>query len=515
MTLVARLAALCGLPNPYPDLAALSDRIERGPSHIWIEPTNRCNTRCRHCEHYHQNFGADISDELYEKITSSSVTQNVRRIDLVGYGEPLLARHFDRLFDDWISRGSFISFTTNGILLRDEERLKKFVRSRIQIVFSIDGACKETYELARPYIKWEKTLETLEMLKNAADEAGSEKQFSLRFNFVAMKDTLGGLPDVIRLGAHYGVHDIMVLPLSGEHINKEIPEQFLEGLPEPYIPAVRKAVDKARRTGIRLLLPPTYNDTLWKTASPLQKLSLLLSVQYRRGLRRLLEVLCHGRGPKAKAGLRLCMSPWQDTYFSSDGRVEPCCFLGNTLGDMNQENWDEIWNGQHYRSLRRTIHSWNPTSLCRYCGFISGINGGYENHYDLFFSGYDRRPIPLDQVHLGQGFYDLERTEDGSISHVWMRKGGELRLPPNPGARFLRLHIIAQTPGQIGFNCGTATVNNQQPEPFDNTCRELNFPIEASGDGALRVKIEMENEFSVAPDPRRLALAISGAELLF
>ncbi|NQU42720.1 glycosyltransferase [bacterium] len=53
--------------NQYPDLDSLNDTVQESPRHLWIEPTSRCNTRCRHCAHFHSQFGVDMSHGLFEK----------------------------------------------------------------------------------------------------------------------------------------------------------------------------------------------------------------------------------------------------------------------------------------------------------------------------------------------------------------------------------------------------------------------------------------------------------------
>src|SRR5690606_16298617 len=117
--------------------------------------------------------------------------------------------------------------------------------------------------------------------------------------------------------------------------------------------------------------------------------------------------------PKAKAGLTYCKFPWDDAYFASDGTVYPCCIMGEKLGDMKTQDWKDIWNGQAYKNLRRTVHSWNPTSVCRRCALPTGINGGDEKQYAKYFGKYVPVELPLDSTELvpGEGVYPLESVD--------------------------------------------------------------------------------------------------------
>jgi radical SAM protein with 4Fe4S-binding SPASM domain len=236
----------------------------------------------------------------------------------------------------------------------------------------------------------------------------------------------------------------------------------------------------------------------------------------RKGLRETLNVALWGFGPKRGASMACCLLPWEDTYFASDGKVYPCCIQSEVLGDLNHQSWETIWNGAAYRNLRRTIHSWNPTDVCRHCPLPSGINGGDERRYEKFFADYSGEELSLEtpELEFVEGFQSLERRDNGAPSHIWMERRGRLRLPRRKKARFVRLSIIPRTPPLFGLNAGTARLNGGPPEPFDNTCAEITFPLDHIRDDSLEISLEMEARLPVENDPRELALAVSGVQLL-
>ena len=186
------------------------------------------------------------------------------------------------------------------------------------------------------------------------------------------------------------------------------------------------------------------------------------------------------------------------------------------LGNMKELDWEDIWNGPAYRNIRRTIHDWNPSAVCRFCALPFGINGGDGNQYDKFFSTFRAEPVPLDadSVKFREGFFDLERMEDGTPSHCWMGKEGRIALPMRPGARFLRLRLITHVPVLTAIP-GFCKVNDLPEQPFDNTCDQVHFPLDGIREGSLDVQLRMEFDHLVEGDGRRLALAVSGAEFLY
>ncbi len=60
-----------------------------------------------------------------------------------------------------------------------------------------------------------------------------------------------------------------------------------------------------------------------------------------------------------------------------DGRVVPCCFdfnAVNTMGDLNAQTLEEIWNGPKYVALAASwrLAQKNDTPLCAKCSEAPG-----------------------------------------------------------------------------------------------------------------------------------------------
>ncbi len=512
-------------PRRSPDLPEV---VDWNPTHIWIEPTNRCNTRCTHCDHYYRQFGGDMPFDLYEKIRAQ-VLDGVERVELIGYGEPFMAKHYWEMFDECQRRGILVYSTSNGILLRDDERVSKVVRANMVLTLSIDGARKETLEFVRPYIKWHKMQETLECLKRNAEAAGAERRFRLRFNFVAMKQNFADLPDLIRLGHQYGVFEICVLPLGYEELFEKVNGQSLQDSPELVAPVMREAVPLARELGIKLSLPQSFYeiapDVPENPLVPERSARRLVAVleqgrDYARRhgvsstLRKLRDVATRPAKPRAKVGGSYCIMPWKDAYFGSGGTVYPCCMMGEELGNLKTQDWKEIWNGPTFRNLRRTVHSWNPSGVCRKCPLLIGINGGDGKKYDKFFSKFvaEHHAIDSGALEFGEGFHGAE-SEGGAPSHRWMTRRGRLTVTLAEPTKFIRLWLKPRAPVPQ-LNLGTCRIEGGEPEPFDNSCDRIHIPVDFVRTRRVELDLGMEFEHRICDDPRGLALAETGVDLL-
>jgi hypothetical protein len=190
--------------------------------------------------------------------------------------------------------------------------------------------------------------------------------------------------------------------------------------------------------------------------------------------------------------------------------------MGQKMGDIKTRDWQEIWNDLPYRNLRRTIHSFNPSMVCRYCGLSVGITGGDANYYNKFFGQYQKENVPLDSppLRFEKGFYQMEDGPDGRPIHVWMGRRGCFSIPGPCKAKFLRILIVPLTPLRA-LNPGFCIINKGEKEYFDNTCEELTFPLNHAKGRKLEVYLEMENEYQLGEDSRLLGLPIKGIQFLF
>jgi MoaA/NifB/PqqE/SkfB family radical SAM enzyme len=499
--------------------------LDSNPNYLWIEPTNRCNARCIYCHHHYRNFGMDMSPEIYSKIRDN-VLDDVKKVTLTGYGEPLIADIFDEMFQDCIDRKIQVGIITNGTLLQKTEILERLAKAGAIVCLSIDGACAQTYEKLRPGIKWNRMLDVLSRMKRVLEAHGEESGLIFNMNFVGMKQNIRELPDVIVLAHEYKVREVSVLPLQHEHYFDKVKGESLYDSPELVTRSYLKALELANRYGVILTVPYFFKEMFLQGKGSKGGLKIALSrligkaryamIQLRKkGPFSFVKRLASSPAPKPKAGAIFCSMPWEASYFEASGIVYPCCAGDEKLGNLNDSTWDEIWNGIPYRNLRRTIHGWNPSALCRYCPLFFGINGGDANRYDNIFSGYRVIRLPLNSkgVMFEENFYPVEFKKDGSSSHVWMAKNGRIILPMIQNARFLRLITSPRFP-MNKINPGMCRINGGEIEYFDNSCQNIHLPLEDVKGDRIELDIEMEHTFKVDGDPRDLSLVIMDMEYL-
>jgi len=121
------------------------------PTHIQIDPTNKCNHDCVYCFYHGVNKSivdsfdrkATLPFETIIKLIDEMVDKNIPALEISGGGDPLVYPKFKDIMDYLNKTNLETSLVTNGGLLTDDiiSRLYKFSWIRV----SVDGATKETY----------------------------------------------------------------------------------------------------------------------------------------------------------------------------------------------------------------------------------------------------------------------------------------------------------------------------------------------------------------------------------
>ena len=79
-----------------------------------------------------------------------------------------------------------------------------------------------------------------------------------------------------------------------------------------------------------------------------------------------------------------CQKPWTDVNnFTVDGRMDVCCITTGSsqahyaIGNIQEQNFQEIWNGERMRDFRRTVNSDKPLPPCQRCPMAYGYQGPF------------------------------------------------------------------------------------------------------------------------------------------
>lgn len=162
--------------------------LEDFPLHVDIESTNACNLRCVMCP---RNFMTEkigfIDFSLYKKIVDEGCEQKLPSIKLNYRGEPLMHPRIVDLVKYAKDKGIMeVQFNTNGLLLTEEKADALINAGLDRIIFSFDGATKETYEKIRTGSNYETVINNIKKFVELRNNLGNKKPY-VRVQFVRME----------------------------------------------------------------------------------------------------------------------------------------------------------------------------------------------------------------------------------------------------------------------------------------------------------------------------------------
>lgn len=293
--------------------------VSEMPVSIGVELTNHCNLQCAEC-----SSGAGIMSrergfmqiELYEKLISE-LQPYLINVNLYFQGEPML----HPLFFSFLGKSSHLHTTvsTNGHFL-SVENSERLVRSGLSgLIISLDGIDQATYSSYR---------------KNGNVHVVQE-----------------GIKNICLARKKYRSDIIVEIQVLVNRNN------------ENQIPDLRKL---ARRSNARLRL---------KSMQILEKESIDKWLPRKSTFRRYENF--NGEYKLKSSFPNRCLRLWVNPVITWDGKVIPCCFdkdAEHIMGDINYDSLKNIWNGNEFRSFRKSVLSGrDKIGICRNC--TSGLKG--------------------------------------------------------------------------------------------------------------------------------------------
>ena len=465
----------------------IRDEVEQGvvdvrtfPYEIQFSPEHRCNLRCVQCYAtvVRNDGGVPLMDvklppntlERFQKL--EPFADHWECISLTGSGEPLLSPAFPGILEILERHDCWVSFNTHGLLV-DRKRARMLVENGVdEIRFSMDGATKETFEKIRVNAKWDAFVRAIDTLNEVKRELGSSKPM-LVFSSNFMRQNIEELPALIDFAAERGA--IRVMAHNTIIYDPKMEQQALVHYPNLVRRMFMEARERAERLGIELEnhlcdvrfdgeLPPPEADA---PAPPPLEVNVVMGELPEVDLPDLEdEVGTAAKSCDAPAAtsdvapafdgpaivstpvnsqvdvpenasdiLKACQKPWTGLYVENDGNVKVCCFESPYVGNLDEQPFEEIWNGAPMQSLRRSFVEGKPPEGCANCFIFAQ----YQERENVFI-----RPKTV-------RWYIDEPAENGTLSgdkaliHGWaLDKSGvesvEIMIDAQPVAQAIVGH---------------------------------------------------------------------------
>lgn len=374
------------------------------PTRMAVEVTTRCNLRCAMCVKQTPGNGVgdgDMSEAVFRRLLPAF--QHLDALVLNGVGEPLMHPQFEdlvRLARRNMREDAWLGFQTNGLLLTPARATALAAAGADRICLSVDSAAPKTFRKLRAGGELDDVRNAFGALAEAGRHGGNPN-FRAGAEVVVLRDTVEGLPDVVRWAAGQGARFVLVthmMPYVRGMAKRVAHPPFSDATLELY----HRWRDKGLKQGVDL---DQYLDLLWGgVAAPARGPVLELAKgMMREALKRDMwlrpealaardeSLIARVEDYFAKAGdvareegidLRLpsVLPTFQrrcefvekgGSFVARDGSVHPCYFLWHRyaceldgrakpvtpmpFGSVNGQGVDAFWSGEAWRNFREDM----------------------------------------------------------------------------------------------------------------------------------------------------------------
>ena len=299
--------------------------LESTPRGIGIGAHWRCDADCIFClGGYPRLFDLHTYSQFFEK-RLSRILPRADFINLCGFGELLLMPNCQE-FLSYINKTLPFSnkiLTTNGTSL-SESINQRLMEGKYSLQISLHASEKRIHRIITHTESFDRIIE---QTRNLLSMRKNQQSPSVNLAFVANSLNIENLPEFVELAISLGVDSVIInymtiyspahLKLSCFFKQKVTNRMFSE------------AEERAAKFGLSLSLPPKFG----------------------------------GNG----SSYHRCSDPWKYLYVETEGSILPCCYAGAHIGYLYRDDFQEIWNGEFYKNLRRSLAEGKAEGWCRYC----------------------------------------------------------------------------------------------------------------------------------------------------
>lgn len=312
------------------------------PRRLHLEITNRCNSLCETCVRtMDPDPDRDLSPEeltaLLEPLTA------LESVALQVNGEPLLYPHLGELIARLGQRGVRVELNTNALNLHGERARALLSSGLDQLNVSVDGARPETYARIRGVDGLSKLVDNVRAFVALRAERARPR---IEVWTTVSQQNVDELPEIVDLAARMGVDGLYLQRLVHFSYGLARLGDSLHGRTTPEQERrIAEALARARTHGLEVAASGGHRpaDMLRATDDP--------------------------------EPFRDCRRPWESAVVMANGDVVPCCIStfvaprpSITMGNVIDEPWSAVWNGERYRRFRAGLSSGRAPDACRRCG---------------------------------------------------------------------------------------------------------------------------------------------------
>ena len=183
-------------------IKAVKKRNAKFPLMVAAENTNICNARCVMCPYVTMGRRKGFMDmAIYRKVVDECAGHEGVELRLSGFGEPLLDKNlFERIVYAKEKGIEKVQLTTNASLLDDEMSRRILDSGLDEMMLSVDGYDKESYERIRAGLHFERVYENVKRFNKLRGKRARPKTIA---SIILFNDCIKHRKDIIKLWGDY------------------------------------------------------------------------------------------------------------------------------------------------------------------------------------------------------------------------------------------------------------------------------------------------------------------------
>lgn len=313
---------------------------------LTVQITSRCILRCKMCtsgKWGKHEISAKVRDELLKLMPYA------QEITWLG-GEVFLYPDFGILFSEACKYSIKQNISTNGLLI-DENIAVKLIENNVDLFISIDGTTAEVYESIRRGARFATLIEKLNMINALQEKMRPDYQKSVKM--VVMRSNCHQICDLVNFAQRHKFkfvrYQFMINP--GD-IGIDDEDIFSKSRDEAILTKIGKDLEEAERMCRQAGIQFRNNIT-----------ADVLGINPSKG-----DASPHPRtSDEKRPRFRKCLAPWINVRIDARGEVFPHLHFmcTNSVGNLNEESMDAIWNGEKIVRYREALMSGDIEKICQ------------------------------------------------------------------------------------------------------------------------------------------------------
>ncbi|MFA7074992.1 MAG: radical SAM protein, partial [Endomicrobiaceae bacterium] len=330
---------------------------------------NKCNISCRICDIWREGKWQE-PDRILKEI-----------VELLPYMEDICWQGGEVFlmdgFNDMLSEGvkcknlNQVIFT-NGLLL-NEKNLEIIAKGNVELVLSIDGARKESYEYIRRGASFEKLCKVLELIKEVRKSTGAK--INTYYNPVICRTNYKEIDEMVEFAKKYEFTAITLNPIRGypeENIFEPIDEKAFEYMRKIIPPAEAKSKEYGIRFNNWMPINCECSEINFKHSVIEDEESKATGNE--AAAKSVPSKACecgneldfvNTEKEKKKNNRMICYAPWQRLLLDNMGQVRPYAICTKWVGSTENFSLKELWNSKNMQLYRKKIANNDFHDLCQ------------------------------------------------------------------------------------------------------------------------------------------------------